>query len=170
MAKSIGGAVPEEFEYGSSEIQAIGEHCSATERKADEATRDALDWLKCEYMLDKVGEEFDAMITGVTSFGFFAQLEGIYVDGLVHITSLDNDYYHFDPIHHRLSGERSGMVYRLTDRVRVRVARVDLDERRIDFALASPPKGRTWKARKCASAPRPPRCGAASPPRRPMAR
>ena len=144
---AIGGAVPEEFEYGNSEIQAIGEHCSATERKADEATRDALDWLKCEYMLDKVGEEFDAMITGVTSFGFFAQLEGIYVDGLVHITSLDNDYYHFDPIHHRLSGERSGMVYRLTDRVRVRVARVDLDERRIDFALASPPKGRGGKRR-----------------------
>ncbi len=142
------GGKAEEFEYPGSEIQAIGEHCSATERKADEATRDAVDWLKCEFMLDKVGEEFDALITGVTSFGFFAELEGIYIDGLVHITSLDNDYYHFDPIHHHLTGERSGTVYRLTDRVRVRVARVDLDERRIDFALAAPPKGVGGKKRR----------------------
>ena len=84
-----------------------------TERRADEATRDAESWLKCEHMQDKLGEEFDGTITSVTSFGIFVELDEVYVDGLVHITALHNDYYHFDPIGHRLTGERSGNVYRL---------------------------------------------------------
>jgi ribonuclease R len=114
----------------------FGDHCSMTERRADEATREAMDWLKCEFMLDKVGEEFDGVISAVTSFGVFVELKDIYVEGLVHISSLHSDYYSFDPIKHALIGERSGRGYRLGDSVRVKVARVDLDQRKIDFALA----------------------------------
>ena len=104
-------------------------------RRADEAVRDAVEWLKCEFMLDKVGQVFDGIITGVTGFGLFVELSGVYVEGLVHVTALRNDYYHFDPVGHRLHGERSGQVYRLGDSLRVRVARVDLDDRKIDFEL-----------------------------------
>jgi ribonuclease R len=88
-------------------------------------------------MRDKVGEIFEGMVYSVTSFGLFVQLDGFFVEGLVHVTALKNDYYHFDPIGHRLCGERSGMVYRLSDRLKVRVMRVDLDERKIDFELAT---------------------------------
>jgi ribonuclease R len=130
------GGTPHDFTYGFAEMETLGEHCSTNERRADEATRDATDWLKCEYMMDKVGETFDGIITSVTSFGFFAELNDIYVEGLVHITSLKNEYYHFDPAHHRLMGERTHKVYRLGDKVRVRVVRVDLDEKKIDFELA----------------------------------
>jgi ribonuclease R len=132
----INGGKPEEFEYSLPRLQGLGESCSSTERRADEATRDAVDWLKCEYMLDKVGEEFAGIITSVTSFGIFVELEEIYVDGLVHITALDNDYYHFDPVGHRLTGERSGQVYRLGDQVEIKVAAVNLDDRKIDFVLS----------------------------------
>lgn len=118
-----------------------GEHCSMTERRADEATRDVTRWLKAEFMLDKIGEEFDGIISGVTNFGIFVELTDIYIDGLVHITALGNDYYHFDASKHRLVGERTNHIYRLGDKVRVRVARVDLDETKIDFELAGqPPK------------------------------
>jgi ribonuclease R len=146
----LGGGKADEFEYSLSRLQGMGEHCSATERKADEATRDAEAWLKCEYMQDKLGETFNGTISGVSSFGFFAELDGIYVDGLVHITALDNDYYHFDPIGHRLTGERTGTVYRLGDRVRVQVAAVNLDERKIDFVLAAATKegGRSRRMRR----------------------
>jgi len=125
-----------DLDYSKSDLQQIGEHCSGTERRADEATRDANDWLKCEFMQDKLGEQFDGTITSVTSFGIFVQLDAIHVDGLVHITALDNDYYHFDPIGHRLQGERSGNIYRLGDRLRIQVAAVNLDDRKIDFVLA----------------------------------
>ena len=133
------GGAAADFEYSKPDLQVTGEHCSGTERRADEATRDAESWLKCEYMQDKLGEEYEGTVSGVTSFGIFVELDGIYVDGLVHITSLDNDFYHFDPIGHRLTGERTGMVYRLGDRVRIQVAAVNLDERKIDFVLARPP-------------------------------
>jgi len=132
----LGGSA-EDFEYSQPKLQALGEHCSSTERRADEATRDATDWLKCEYMLDKVGEEFGGIITSVNSFGVFVELDQIYVDGLVHITALDNDYYHFDPVGHRLNGKRSGMVYRLGDSIRIKVAAVNLDDKKIDFILAN---------------------------------
>jgi ribonuclease R len=125
-----------DLDYGKSDLQQIGEHCSGTERRADEATRDANDWLKCEFMQDKLGEQFEGTITSVTSFGIFVQLDAIFVDGLVHITALDNDYYHFDPVGHRLHGERTGSVYRLGDRLRIQVAAVNLDDRKIDFVLA----------------------------------
>jgi ribonuclease R len=94
------------------------------------------DTLKCEYMLDKVGESFWGVITGVNSFGVFVDLDEVYVTGLVHVTSLDYDYFHFDPIGHRLTGERTGKTYRLGDRIFVKVAAVNLDDRKIDFALA----------------------------------
>lgn len=126
----------EEFSYTTSEMELLSEHCSMAERRADEATRDAISWLKCEYMQDKLGFEFDGMITGVTAFGLFVELKDTFVDGLVHVSSLKEDYYHFDPIGHRLRGESSGIVYRLSDRVRVKVMRVDLDEKKIDFDLA----------------------------------
>jgi ribonuclease R len=129
------GGTLEDFDYTQTELQGLGEHCSATERRADEATRDVTSWLKCEYMMDKIGEDFVGIITSVTSFGIFVELDEIYVDGLVHITALDNDYYHFDPVGRRLTGERSGMVYRLGDQVKIKVAAVNLDERKIDFIL-----------------------------------
>jgi ribonuclease R len=125
----------EGFSYDRNQIQLFGEHCSMTERRADEATRDAVNWLKCEYMVDKIGEVFEGIISGVTAFGLFVEIKDIYVEGLVHVTSLRNDYYHFDPIGHKLRGERSGRVYRLAGKVKVRVVRVDLDQRKIDFDL-----------------------------------
>jgi ribonuclease R len=134
----LAGGNAGDLDYSKAELQQIGEICSGTERRADEATRDAESWLKCEYMQDKIGEELDGTITSVQGFGLFVELDDIYVDGLVHITALDNDYYHFDPVGHRLTGERTGQVYRLGDRLRVKVAAVNLDDRKIDFVPAAP--------------------------------
>lgn len=131
----------EDFEYSPKNLSAMGEHCSATERRADDATRDATDSLKCEFMLDKVGQDFPGVISGVNSFGIFVELDKIYVSGLVHVTALDYDYFHFDPAGRRLSGERTGKVYRLGDAIRIRVAAVNLDDRKIDFVLAESVKG-----------------------------
>jgi ribonuclease R len=125
----------ESFYYGVPDMVVLGEQCSANERRADEATRDVVSWLKCEYMMDKVGEEFPGIISAVTSFGFFVELAEIYVEGLVHISNLAQDYFHFDATSHQLRGERTGINYRLGDSVNVRVARVDLDEKKIDFEL-----------------------------------
>ena len=124
-------------------LAAVGDHCSMTERRADDATRDALAWLKCEFMLGKLGEVFDATITGVAAFGVFATLDEVFVEGLVHVSALGPDYFHFDPAGHRLSGERSRRSFRLGDRMRVRVASVDPDERRVDFE----PVGREFARR-----------------------
>lgn len=115
----------------------LGTHCSMTERRADEATREVADWLKCEFMQDHVGEQFRGVIAGVTGFGFFVRLEKLFIDGLVHVSTLDNDYYQFDAVGQRLIGETSGMIYRLGDVVQVKVAAVYLDQRKIDFALIS---------------------------------
>ncbi len=130
------GLPVDEFFYTNEDMELLAEHCSMTERRADEATRDAISWLKCEFMQDKVGQEYEGIITGVTAFGLFVELDGIFVDGLVHVTALGEEYYHFDPIGQRLSGERSGIVYRLSDKLRVKVVRVDLEEKKIDFELA----------------------------------
>jgi ribonuclease R len=123
------------FHYSMADMHSLGEHCSLNERRADEATRDVTDWLKCEYMMDKVGESFDGIVTSVLGFGLFVELADIYVEGLVHITSLRNDYYHFDAGKHTLTGEHSHKSYRLGDQVRVKVARVDLDDKKIDFEM-----------------------------------
>lgn len=124
------------YPYDEAALEKLGEQCSMTERRADEATRDVVNWLKCEFMQDRVGETFAGVITAVTGFGIFVELRDIYVEGLVHVTALPADYYHFDPVHHRLSGERSGRSFRLGDSVEVKVMRVDLDERKIDFELS----------------------------------
>ena len=114
----------------------LGEHCSFTERRADDATRDVENWLKCYFMQDKVGESFGGTISGVTSFGIFVTLDELNIDGLVHVTELGRDYFHFDPSRHAMVGERSGKAFQLAGRVRVVVARVDLETAKIDFTLA----------------------------------
>ena len=122
--------------YSPGDWHALGAHCSRTERRADEATRDVVNWLKCYYMRDKVGETFMGTISGVAAFGAFVALDELYVEGLLHISELGKDYYHFDPIKHQLMGERTKQRYRLGDRLRVKVVRVDLDTTKIDFVLA----------------------------------
>ena len=115
----------------------IGLHCSATERRADEATRDVEAWLKCYYMQDRIGEVFDGTISGVTAFGAFVTLDQVYVEGLVHISELGTDYFHHDPIRHCLIGERTKQQYRVGDRLRVKLVRADLESNRIDFVPAT---------------------------------
>jgi ribonuclease R len=114
----------------------LGEHCSMTERRADDATRDVSDWLKCEYMQDHVGDTFTGVISTVTNFGLFVRLADLHIEGLVHITSLGHDYYHFDDVRMCLTGENTGAKYHIGDTVEVQVAAVNLDEKKIDLALA----------------------------------
>lgn len=116
-----------------------GEHCSMTERRADDATSEVIDWLKCEFMMDKVGQEFSGIVSGVTSFGVFVELKDFYVEGLMHISTLPADYYQFDPVKHVLFGERSGQQFRIGDEVKIQVARVNLDQCEIDFVMAGLP-------------------------------
>ncbi|PLK50200.1 ribonuclease R [Uliginosibacterium sp. TH139] len=113
----------------------IGVHCSQTERRADEASRDVETWLKCYYMQDRIGEQYDGVVTSVTSFGIFVTLDDLFVEGLVHISDLGADYFHYDEARHALVGERSGQQFRLSDRVSVELVRVDLETRKIDFRL-----------------------------------
>jgi ribonuclease R len=115
--------------------EAAGGHCSANERRADEASRDVEAWLKCRYMREKLGEEFSGTVTAVAGFGLFVTLDGLYVEGLVHITELGGEYHRFDDARGELRGERSGIRYAMGSRVRVQVSRVDLDGRKIDFRL-----------------------------------
>ncbi|MCL4696565.1 MAG: RNB domain-containing ribonuclease, partial [Burkholderiaceae bacterium] len=114
---------------------AAGAHCSANERRADEASRDVEAWLKCRFMREHLGEEYSGTVSAVASFGLFVTLDGLYVDGLVHITELGGEYYRFDETRQELRGERTGVRYAIGTRVRVQVSRVDLDGRRIDFRL-----------------------------------
>ena len=127
------GGTTRNFHYSVTQMENLGSHCSMTERRADEAARDATDWLKAEYMQDKVGEEFEGFITSVLPFGLFVQLKELYVEGLIHVTSLPSDYYSHDAAGQRMVGERSGRIYRLTDPIRVRVSNVNLEEHKIDF-------------------------------------
>lgn len=121
--------------------QAAGLHCSANERRADEASRDVESWLKCKYMREHLGEEFTGVVTSVTSFGLFVTLDSLYVEGLIHITELGGEYYRFDEPRQELRGERTGIRYALGTKVKVQVSRVDLDGRRIDFRLVSDDDG-----------------------------
>ena len=115
--------------------EAAGGHCSANERRADEASRDVEAWLKCRYMRERLGEEFSGTVTAATSFGLFVTLDALFVEGLVHITELGGEYFRFDEARLELRGERTGIRYSVGSRVRVQVSRVDLDGRRIDFRL-----------------------------------
>src|SRR6056297_2846100 len=137
--RRVEGAPPMEarriFPYDTAAMVAHGEHCSMSERRADDATREVEAWLKCEYLQEHVGEEFDGVISAVTGFGLFVELKDLYIEGLVHITALPGDYYQFDAAKQRLTGERSARTYRLGGAVRVQVARVDLDDRKIDLEM-----------------------------------
>ncbi len=130
------------FPYDVPAMATHGVHCSMTERRADDATREVEAWLKCEYLQDHVGDEFDGVIAAVTSFGLFVELVDLYIEGLVHVTALPGDYYNFDQARQRLTGERTGRSFQLGGKVRVQVARVDLDDRKIDLDLieAAPPR------------------------------
>ncbi len=130
------------FEYNLGSMTSLGESCSLYERRADLATRDAADWLKCEFLQKHIGLQYSGIVTAVTNFGMFVQLDDLLIDGLVHVTSLKRDYYQFDATHHRLVGEKTGRIYQLGDQVTVQVARVDMDERKIDFDLISSEAGK----------------------------
>ncbi len=123
------------YHYSFDEMDLLGNHCSMTERRADDATREVADWLKCEYMQDHVGGEFIGVISSVTGFGLFVRLDDLFIDGLVHISTLENDYYQFDAAKQRLIGENSGMQYRLGDKVRIKVEAVHLENKMVDFSL-----------------------------------
>ena len=125
------------YHYSFDEMDLLGGHCSMTERRADDATREVADWLKCEYMQDHVGSEFYGVISSVTGFGLFVRLDDLFIDGLVHISTLENDYYQFDAAKQRLIGENSGMQYRLGDKVHIKVDAVHLDTKMMDFSLVS---------------------------------
>lgn len=138
--------IPQEkiLPYDMAAMVQLGEQCSMTERRADEATWDVIGWLKCEYMSDKIGDVFKGIISGVTNFGLFVELKDIYVEGLVHVSSLKSDYYHFDEVRHRLVGEKSGLMFGLGEEVTVRIAKVDLDDRKIDFELLAGGRRVRW--------------------------
>ncbi|WP_425600965.1 ribonuclease R [Dyella sedimenti] len=137
---AIAGGKPSAYTYSAAEMAAMAVHCSQRERRAEEAERDVDERFKCAWMSKHVGSEFDGTVTGVTSFGLFVELDESKVSGLVHISQLSNDYYHFDPVRHLLKGERSGAQFRLGDHVRVQVLRASLEDRKIDFRLVAPRK------------------------------
>jgi ribonuclease R len=138
---------PETFGYSVQELELLGAHCSATERRADEATREVSAWLKCEFMQHRLGEEYTGIVSSVAPFGLFVELEDLYIEGLVHVSTLGDDYYEFDPRHQRLVGARSQRVYGLGQALRVKVARVNLDERKIDLLIVGQPREKKPAAR-----------------------
>jgi ribonuclease R len=144
--------------YSPGNWEEIGLACSLTERRADEATRDVEDWLKCYYMRDRIGETFSGSVSAVVPFGMFVTLDDVFVEGLVHVSDLGSDYFHFDETRHELMGERTRVRYRLSDRVRVQLIRADLETSKIDFRLLdneprpSERKGKTERERSRASA------------------
>jgi ribonuclease R len=152
------------YHYDLARMTELGELCSRYERRADDATRDASDWLKCEFLQKHIGRQYSGIVSAVTNFGLFVRLDELLIDGLVHVTALKRDYYQFDPAHHRLVGELTGRSYRLGDRLQVQVARVDMEDRKIDFDLVGSAdekqvsktrrkgkKGKTGHRRKAAS-------------------
>lgn len=152
--KRVAGAKPIAkktlYPYDLKDMVRLGEHTSMAERRADDATRDVVNWLKCEYLQDHLGDVYLGMITGVTNFGIFVELQDLYVEGLVHITALPSDYYHYEEAHHRLIGERSRQLFCLGDQLKVRVSAVNLDERKVDFELvdSGPPANKNTQREK----------------------
>ena len=147
------------YPYEEEQLEATGEHLSVTERRADEATRDVVNWLKCEYLMDRVGEKYTGVVTAVTGFGLFVMLDDLYVEGLIHVTGLPKDYYYHEASQHRMIGERTGRVFRLGQKLTVGLMRVNLEERKIDFELVDdtdqsaeqPSRDRNTKKRKGSS-------------------
>ncbi|MBV7434201.1 ribonuclease R [Cardiobacteriaceae bacterium TAE3-ERU3] len=149
------GGKRKNYRYSPEAMAEMGKHCSMAERRADDATRDAMDFLKCEFMSHHIGETFEGQIANITSFGFFVTLEKFFIDGLVHISTLTSDYYHYDSDTVTLTGERSGRVFHMMDKVVIQVAKVDMEDKKIDFELiehegrsaaANAAKGRSGKA------------------------
>jgi ribonuclease R len=124
-----------DYPYSAGQMSELCARCSFNARRAEEAERDVIDRLKCVYLETRIGEEFEGLVSGVTSFGLFVELDYGHISGLVHVTGLPNDYYHYDPVAHRMKGERRGRVFQLADRVKVRVLAVNLEDRKIDFEL-----------------------------------
>ncbi|WP_230474727.1 ribonuclease R [Dyella monticola] len=143
---ALKGGKPSAYHYSDATMAAMAVHCSQRERRAEEAERDVDERFRCAWMAKHVGEEFEGVVTGVTSFGLFVELDESKVSGLVHISQLSNDYYHFDPIRHLLKGERSGLQFRLGDHVRVQVLRASLEDRKIDFRLMQPTRKKAPEA------------------------
>jgi ribonuclease R len=135
VLKAQGQQTSGEYAYSDDEVDQLGEQCSTTERRADDATREVADWLKCEYMQDHVGMEFNGVISSVTNFGLFIRLDDLQIDGLIHVTNLGDEYFQHDAAKHCLVGEHTQTVYRLGDKVTVQVASVSLDDRRINLTL-----------------------------------
>ncbi|ODS13202.1 ribonuclease R [Pseudoalteromonas tetraodonis] len=135
VLKAQGQQTSGEYAYSDDEVDQLGEQCSTTERRADDATREVADWLKCEYMQDHVGMEFNGVISSVTNFGLFIRLDDLQIDGLIHVTNLGDEYFQHDAAKHCLVGEHTHTVYRLGDKVTVQVASVSLDDRRINLTL-----------------------------------
>jgi ribonuclease R len=121
------------YPYTRTEMLSLGDSCSMAERRAEEASRDVLQRMKCEFMQDKIGELFTGTVSAVTAFGLFVELDEIFIEGLLHVTALPNDYYHFDAVGRRMTGERTGKVYRLGDRIKIKVVRVAVEDKKIDF-------------------------------------
>ncbi len=148
------GGSAQDFPWSPASVSALGQQCSFKERRADEATRDAVSWLKCEYMEDKIGQEFESVVSGVVDFGLFVQLKGLQIDGLIHVSALGTDYFSRDKSGYRMVGQRSGRIFRLGDHLRVRLINVVIDERKIDFELAERGAGQQravrgpWQRRK----------------------
>ena len=152
VLKAKGEQNPGAYVYDDEELDELGEQCSMTERRADDATRDVESWLKCEFMQDHIDMEYHGVVASVTSFGLFVRLTELHIEGLIHITALGNDYFHYDSERHALVGERTRRVYRLGDELQVKVVSVNLEDKQIDFELAdgtrsnrrdkSPVKGR----------------------------
>ena len=136
------------YPYDTGAMAALGEQCSMTERRAEDATREVDAWLKCEFLKGRIGEEYDGVIAAVTNFGVFVELSDLYIEGLVHVSALPGDYYHFDQARQRLFGERTRQVFQLGGAVTVSVARVDLDDRKIDLELARVAQSKRGKSGK----------------------
>ena len=135
VLKAQGQHTSGEYAYTDDEVDKLGEQCSTTERRADDATREVADWLKCEFMQDHVGTEFDGVISSVTNFGLFIRLDDLQIDGLIHVANLGNEFFAHDAAKHCLIGEQTHKVYRLGDKVTVSVASVSLEDRRINLTL-----------------------------------
>ena len=135
--RAIKRALSNKHRERSNKMVELGAHLSMTERRADDASRDVEQWLKCEYMRDKVGESFNGVISGVAGFGLFVELTEIFVEGLISVRDLKEDYFIYDDVHHQLKGQRGGRIYRLGDLIKVKVASVNLDDRKIEFVPVS---------------------------------
>ena len=153
VLKAQGQQTSGEYAYTDDEVDILGEQCSTTERRADDATREVADWLKCEFMQDHVGDEFGGVISSVTNFGLFVRLDDLQIDGMIHVTNLGNEYFHYDGAKHCLIGEQTHTVYRLGDKVTVQVSSVSLDERRINLVLAGEAQQDRYARRRGRSAP-----------------